>query len=477
MSLLDAEPLSPALFEALKAEIGRVVGAIGILGRADIGDRHRRDWSGMSPGNPQLVVRPATTDEVSAVMRLCHAAGQTVVLQGGMTGLVGSSVPRTGEIALSLERMRAIEDIDHGAGMVTVEAGAVVQAVQEAVDAEGLFLPLDLGSRGSATIGGVISTNAGGNRVIRYGMMRDMVVGLEVVMADGTVITSMRKTIKNNAGYDLRQLFIGSEGTLGIVTRALLKLRPKPGCQPTAFCAVPDLDSAVALLRYLDRLNGGNISAFEAMWPSFYEFVISQLDIVNPPLDHGHPLYLLIETTGADQADALRFESALSGAIDAGMVSDAVIAQSGAEVARFWDIRDGIGPASKGLQPFRSFDLGFDSAVMTAFLLELPHRLASVDPGCRIIEFGHVGDGNLHLLIGYDEADKTGPVIDQAVYDLTGHFSGSISAEHGIGIEKRPYLDRSRSSAEIQIMQSIKAALDPKAILNRNRIFNPLISH
>ncbi|MGO8916433.1 MAG: FAD-binding oxidoreductase [Stellaceae bacterium] len=425
-------------------------------------------------GTPIAVLTPASTREVSTILRLCHAAHQPVVPWGGKTGLVDGGVA-DGALALSLERMNRIEEIDKLGATMTVEAGCVLQTVCEAADANGLFFPLDLGARGSATIGGNISTNAGGNRVIRYGMTRDMVLGLEVVLADGTVLSSLNRLIKNNAGYDLKQLFIGSEGTLGVVTRAVLRLRPRPVSQNTAFAAVDAFDRLPGFLRHMERTLGGTLSAFEVMWEDFYKLVTTPPARGRPPLPHGQPYYVLVEALGADQTDdSVRFERALTSALEGGDLVDAVIAKSQAERDQMWALRDDVGQVAQNF-PIFIFDVSLWIVGMEDYILNIRHALAARWPGSTLVVFGHLGDGNLHVIAGVGEAGaEARHAVEAIVYGALRERGGSISAEHGIGLEKRPYLGWSRSAEEIALMRSLKQMLDPRNILNPGKVLTPL---
>jgi FAD/FMN-containing dehydrogenase len=419
-------------------------------------------------GAPLAIVRPRSTEQVAAILRAVSAAGGSIVPWGGRTGLVNGCTAE-GAVALSLERMSRVEEIDATGATMTVQAGCVLETAANAADEAGLFLPLDLGARGSATIGGNISTNAGGNRVLRYGMMREMVLGLEAVLADGTVLSSMNRLIKNNAGYDLKQLFIGSEGTLGVVTRAVLRLRPKPTSQNTAFLAVDAFDALPKLLRYLEAELSGTLSAFEVMWPEFYAFVTTEPARGKAPLPHGHPYYVLAEMLGAHpQVDAERFEAVLAGALEQGFVADAVIAKSQAERAAMWALRDDVG------QPFRNgpavtFDVSLAIPDMPAYVAEVRRALTARWPQAELTVFGHLGDGNLHLIAGVGDRSAR-HAIEQIVYAPLATIGGSISAEHGIGLQKRQFLPISRSAVEIDVMRRLKQALDPNGVLNPGKI-------
>jgi FAD/FMN-containing dehydrogenase len=419
-------------------------------------------------GAPLAIVRPRSTEQVSAILKIVHAAGGSVVPWGGRTGLVDGASAE-GAVALSLERMNAVEEIDQTGSTMTVQAGCILANACEAADGAGLFLPLDLGARGSATIGGNISTNAGGNRVLRYGMMRDMVLGLEVVLADGTIVSSMNKLIKNNTGYDLKQLFIGSEGTLGVVTRAVLRLRPKPTTQNTAFLAVDDFEALPKLLRHLESELSGTLSAFEVMWPEFYDFVTTEPAKGRAMLPRGAAYYVLVDMLGSHpEADAERFEAVLTEALENGMCSDAVIAKSQAERDAIWALRDDVG------QPFRNgpaftYDISLPIHEMPAYVGKVRADLTARWPQAELTVFGHLGDGNLHLVAGVGSREAK-PDIEAIVYAPLKAFSGSVSAEHGIGLQKLAYLSVSRSPVELAVMRTLKDALDPKHVLNPGKV-------
>jgi FAD/FMN-containing dehydrogenase len=421
-------------------------------------------------GTPLALVKPGSTAEVSVILRLCDAAGQPVVPWGGKTGLVDGAVA-DGAVAVSLERMNRIEEIDPVAATMTVEAGCILQTVCEAAEAKGLLFPLDLGARGSATIGGNIATNAGGNRVIRYGMMRDLVLGLEAVLADGTVLSSLNRLIKNNAGYDLKQLFIGSEGTLGIVTRAVLRLRPRPQSQDTAFVALDSFEALPRFLRHMESALGGTLSAFEVMWADFYHLVTTPPAKGRPPIPHGHPYYVLVESLGADQpADSARFERALTAALEAGDLADAVIAKSQLERNQMWGLRDDVIQLARNF-PIFGFDVSLRIADMEAYVAEVRRGLSARWPKSTCVVFGHLGDGNLHVIAGVgDGSDAARHDVESIVYGPLRPRGGSISAEHGIGLEKRPYLDWSRGPEEVALMRRVKQALDPRNILNPGKV-------
>jgi FAD/FMN-containing dehydrogenase len=425
------------------------------------------DFLHLQPLRAPLVLRPASTAEVSAALALCHAAGQPVITHGGLTGLVHAGETSERDVVLSLERMRAIESIDPVQRVAVAQAGVTLQQLQEAADAKGLAFPLDLGARGSATLGGNAATNAGGNRVLRFGMMREMVLGLEAVLADGTVIPAMNRLIKNNSGYDLKQVFIGSEGTLGVITRLALRLREKPQRQEVAFAAAPGFDALAALLKHMDRALGGGLSAFEVMWPEFYALVTTPPAAGRAPLAPGAPYYALIESLGGD---AERFQAALEQAAEQGLVADAVVAKSEAERTAIWALRDDVLQTARWGLPF-AFDVSLPIAAMPAYVEGVQAALRAKWPQVRAFVFGHMGDGNLHIVVSPDGLPQDArAAVERIVYAPLAEVGGAISAEHGIGLEKKPWLSVSRSAAEIALMRTLKQALDPKNILNPGRV-------
>ena len=414
------------------------------------------------------LVRPRSTEEVSAVLAACHAAGRAVVPRGGATGLVDGILCAPGDIALSMERMTGIEALDPLAMTTVVRTGTTLEAVQVAAEEAGLFFPLDLGARGSATIGGTISTNAGGLRVLRYGMMREMVLGLEAVLADGTVVSSMRPLIKNNTGLDLKQLFVGTEGTLGIVTRAVLRLRQAPAGHATAMLACADVDAAAAILARAQRAFQGRVSSFEGMWPSFYRAMTAP-GRFTPPLHRDHPYYALIEVECVPEEDA-RFVGLLETLMAEGMVLDAVIAASEEQRRALWRIRDRVEVlVEAGLH--RPFDVSVPLGAMAGYVTEACARIAAIHPQAGSVAYGHIGDNNIHWNTARLPDPALEAQVEAAIYEPLAALQGSVSAEHGIGLEKRGKLALSRSDAEIATMRAVKRALDPTNILNPGKIF------
>jgi FAD/FMN-containing dehydrogenase len=453
-------------------KLEEIVGRGNVLEGVEIGPRYTQDlWGGEPRGEPRLVLKPGSTEEVAEILRACSEAGRPIVPQGGMTGLVSAGVPDETETVVSLERMNRIEEVDPLAGTMTVQAGAVLQAVQERAAEHGLQFPLDLGSRGSCTIGGCIATNAGGNRVLLYGMTRDLVLGVEAVLADGTVVNGMRKLVKDNAGYDLDQLFVGTEGTLGVVTRALLRLRPRPTTQAAAFCALRSAEDAVALLRHLQGALPGMVSAFEAIWWSAYRVLLDLRDPVRAPFADEHPIYVLAECQGSHpETDTDRFTAALAERED--LVVDAVVATSPEDVQGLWSVRERVSEELLRLRPLFGFDISLPISELDRCLREIEDELRERWPHVRLAAFGHLGDGNVHIAVLTGETTKERkPIVEEIVYRNVGRRAGSISAEHGIGFEKRPYLHYSRSEQEIDVMRRLKRALDPANVLSPGRVF------
>jgi len=418
------------------------------------------------------LVRPRSTEDVARVLAWCNEHGVSVVAQGGLTGLVHGADAGPEQVILSLERMRTIEAIDPRQRTATVQAGVTLQALEEAVDEQGLLFPLDLGARGTATLGGNAATNAGGNRVIRYGMMRDMVLGLEAVLADGTVVSSMNHLIKNNTGYDLKQLFIGSEGTLGVITRLVLRLREKPVTRSMALVAVDEFDKVVALLKHMDHCLGGSLSTFEALWQDFYRLVTSPPAKGRPPVAQDYPYYVLLESQGAErELDEARFQRALEGAFEAGLIADAAVAQSEADCQAFWALRDDVEQTLHGGLPV-IFDVSLPVGAMEPYTRALPAALEAAIGEHRLFIFGHLGDGNLHVIVQVapEAYERLRPKGEQVVYAPLEAVGGSVSAEHGIGLEKKPWLGLSRSPTELALMRRLKETLDPRGILNPGKI-------
>jgi FAD/FMN-containing dehydrogenase len=461
------------VIEALVAALGEGVVAFDAESR----DRQSRDLSTVPAARPLAVLRPRTTAEVATALGICHAHGQGVVPQGGRTGVSGGAVPRPADIVLCLDRLSGIEAIDTAAATMTVLAGTPLETVQGAARDAGFLCPLDLGARGTCAIGGNIATNAGGNRVVRYGMTRQMVLGLEVVLADGTVLDMLNTMIKNNAGPDLKQLFIGSEGSLGVITRAVLKLEPLPVSSATAFCGLAGLDAAIAFLGRARSGLSGLLSSFEIMWPGYYDLIIgtpagSGATGVRPPLEGRHGMYILIEAQGGEPAaDADRFERFLEACLEDGLIEDAAIAQSGEAARDFWGVRDAVIEFNALLGQRVEFDLGLPIGRIGTCTRAIEASLRQSWPDARIIWYGHLGDGNIHLQVAVPSVrPHPDHAIDEIVYDHLREHGGTITAEHGLGTLKAPWLAHCRTPAEITLMHGLKRTLDPMGILNPGKV-------
>lgn len=445
-----------------------ILGEGGVLHGEEVLTR-AEGWASPDNCKALAIVRPQSTQEVSRVIALCHRERVEVVPYGGGTGLVRGAIAGREQILLSLERMQRIESLSVTDRTAVVEAGVTLQALQTAVDAQDLFFPLDLGARGSATIGGNIATNAGGNRVIRFGMMRDMVLGLEAVLPDGTVMSSMNRMIKNNSGYDLKQLMIGSEGTLGVVTRAVLRLREKCPAKGVALVSARSFEDVIYMFRHLDRWLAGSLSAFEVMWREFYDTVVGKRN-ATPPLKGGAPYYILVESICGSMAPEQTFESVLAALASENRIMDAVIAASQAQCDAIWGIRDDV-EALMSIGPLVMFDVSLPISRMAGYVAHLRGQLAERWPQSDCIVWGHIGDCNLHIWVSVGELSaEIRASVCEIVYAPLAEYDGAISAEHGIGEEKRDYLGYTRSSAEIEIMCRLKSHFDPANIMNPGKI-------
>jgi FAD/FMN-containing dehydrogenase len=467
---LLSEKLVPAMgqnqfISNILAELAAVLGENSVLTGDAVTQRATSYWD-PSPTTALALLKPRSTEEVSQVMTICHRHGQAVVTHGGLTGCVEGAVARPDEIIISLERMNAIEAIDRQGGTAVVQAGAILEELHDAVAKEQLLFPLDLGSRGSCTIGGNIATNAGGINVLRYGMMRSLVLGLEVVTADGTVISSMNQMLKNNAGYDNKQLFIGSEGTLGIVTRAVLKLFPLPTSCNTALVALEDFDKVVELLNSLQRDLAGTLSAYEVMWGEYFRGVTGD-NGHRSPMNREYAFYVILEAQGANASgDTERFEQLLGDALENNVIVDAVLPKSELERRALWDIREEFDP----ILPAILYDISLPIGSMAVYIERVMSGLQEQWPGSDCFVLGHIADGNLHLFVRPNLDGEHHAECDAIVYAPLDGLNGSESAEHGIGTEKLDWLQSSRSDADIAMMRLLKQTLDPQGLLNAGRV-------
>ena len=469
-----AESAAP-LLATLKAIVGE---ANVLTSDADVAP-YVTDWRGRYRGSARAVVRPSTTADVAAVVRCCAEHGAPVVPQGGNTGLCGGATPRedSGEVVVSLSRLTRVRALDAGNATLTVEAGMPLARVQQAADDAGLLFPLSLAAEGSCTIGGNLATNAGGTAVLRYGNARELVLGLEVVLADGRIWDGLKGLRKDNTGYDIKQLFLGSEGTLGIITAAVLKLFPKPRTSATALAALADVDAAIALLGLLRQALGDRLTGFELVSDECIALTRKQFPALPDPLP-GYPWYALAQADdpAADSPLAVQMEAALAAAVEQHVAGDAAIAQSAAQAAELWALREHIPEAQRLEGANIKHDISLPVSRIPAFLADAQVALGSALRGVRYVVFGHLGDGNLHYNLSAPPGTPAAAFLGEAaranriVYDLVTRLGGSFSAEHGIGQMKRGELLRYKSTVEIELMQRIKHALDPDALLNPGKV-------
>jgi D-lactate dehydrogenase (cytochrome) len=464
----------------LRAQLAAIVGGRHVLLDASDVAGYVTDWRRRYTGRPLAVVQPANAQEVAAVVRLCAATRTPVVPQAGNTGLVGGATPDASgrEIVLSVTRLNRIRAVDPRNDTLTAEAGCTLAAVQEAAREHGRVFPLDLPSAGSCCIGGNLATNAGGNAVLRYGTARALTLGLEVVLPDGEIWDGLRGLRKDTGGYDLKQLFIGSEGTLGVITAAVLALAPPPDATVTALAALGGLDDAVTLLALLRDRCGARLTGFEVFSHACLELVRCHLPALPPPFAHAHPQYALIEL--ADVSDRAQLhasaEGALADAMSRSVVREVVLAGSEAQARALWGLRDNLSAAQTAAGGNIKHDVSVPVSHIAEFAAACDTALECAYPGVRPIVFGHVGDGNLHYNVAGPPAIEAGDWLAQTervnrvVHDIVARFRGSISAEHGVGQARRQELARYRSPLELALMRKVKAALDPLGIMNPGKV-------
>lgn len=466
MNALDGVKPIDELIALFRQEFGEG----GVLTGPDLEARNCDPFTHSPPRSP-AILRPRTTAEVARIMALCHASGQPVVMHGGRTGVAGGAQAAADELVVSLERMNRIIEVDPVGGTMTVEAGVAIETVQQEAERHGLFYPIDLGSKGSATVGGTIATNAGGNRVLRWGMTRQNVLGLEVVIADGTVLDLQNRFLKNNTGYDLKQLFIGSEGTLGIVCSAVLRIVPRPRTQKVALVSLDAYSKVLDLLRRARAIQ--QLSAFEVMWQDYCDIVC--VDPARRLLDPAAGFFVLIEMMGNDEAaDETAFSGLLEEAFSDGLLVDAVLATSNKQAEALWRVREASDILVREMHPFVSFDISVNIGRADAFVAAVRAALARRFDQFRTVAFGHLGDSNIHIgvHIGSDTLARSYEV-EVCVYAVVREFGGALTAEHGVGTAKRDFLPNHVTPASLLTMRQVRQALDPFELLNRNVLFLP----
>ena len=454
-----------------------IVGAPHVLTEAVDIAPYASDWRGRYNGEPLCVVRPGSTKEVAAVAAACARAGIAIVPQGGNTGLCGGATPTRGEVVVSLTRLNRIRAIDADNNTLVAEAGCTLAAVQAAAEEAGRLFPLSLAAEGTATIGGNLSTNAGGVQVLRYGNARELCLGLEVVLPDGRVWSGLRALRKDNTGYDMKHLFIGAEGTLGLITAAVLKLFSRPRATATAWASVPTPAAAVALLTRLREKIGGRVTAFELIGRPALDLVLKHIPDSREPLPASTAWQTLIELSDTMDSDLdTPLEEVLAAALAAGEVRDAALARNETQSIAFWALRENISEAQKIEGISIKHDISLPVSRIAEFIERSDAALAAVFPGVRIVCFGHLGDGNLH----YNQSKADGqdnaafiaqtPAVNRLVHDLVHELGGSISAEHGLGQLKREEILRYKSDIEMDMMRAVKRALDPQGLMNPGKI-------
>jgi FAD/FMN-containing dehydrogenase len=405
-------------------------------------------------------------------LKLCHSSKQEVVIHGGVTNLVGGTETQKHQLVLALDKMNAIEEVDSQSRTITTQAGAILENLIDAAKTENLLLPMSFGAKGSAQIGGVVSTNAGGLRVFRYGMTRQMVLGVEAVLPNGTIISSLKKIIKDNSGYDLKQLFIGSEGTLGVVTKVILRLSEAPTSRSSAVVGIKNYENVVKLLKFLEQNLAGTLSGFELMWKRTYKAMTTQPSHLTPPLAQEHNYYVFVESLGSQaEQDYVRLEDLIGQALEKELIEDGVMAQSERELSSIWQIREDVSVLAAQANHDQHFDISIPIPLIGELVDHMIVELEKLPFIERVFPFGHVADGNIHFIIG--KKDNSAEIIDainSIIYKPLKEIGGSVSAEHGIGLHKKEYLFTSRSKEEIEMMRTLKKTFDPLNILNPKRI-------
>lgn len=457
------------IVDQLKEKIGKDK----VLTGTAVKQRYHHIWKMDQELQAKAVILPRSTNDVSAILKLCNGANQRVSIHGGLTNLVGGTETHEDEIVIALEKMNAIEEVDPKSRTITVQSGVILENIQVAAKKEDLLFPLNFGAKGSAQIGGIISTNAGGLRVFRYGMTRNLVLGLEAVLADGTIISSMKKIIKDNSAYDVKQLFVGSEGTLGVITKAIVRLVESPKSRVSAFVGINDYSQVVKLLKFMDKGLGGTLSSFELIWRETYGLMTSPENI-KLPLPNNYKYYVLLDSLGNNHKNDIQIlESLLEEALEVGIILDAVMASSQSDLEWFWQIREDVNVIASHCAYDQHFDISLPIPLIGDFVDNVLATITDIEGVQGCYAFGHVADGNIHFIVDkMSEEDSLRMSINDLIYKPLQPIGGSVSAEHGIGIHKKAYLHLCRTFNEIQLMKTLKNTMDPKGILNRGKIFD-----
>ena len=460
----------------LLQQLTKQLGKEKVLTGEAVSKRYHHIWHMHVPLKAKAVVLPTSTEDVATTLRICHEHKQEVVVHGGLTNLVGATQSTENQVIISTDKLNKIEETDINSRTMTVQSGVILEQIQQEARAYDLQFPLNFGAKGSAQIGGIIATNAGGLRVLKYGMTRQQILGLEVVLADGTVLTNLKKIIKDNSGYDLKQLFIGSEGTLGLVTRAVLRLNEAPKSRCSAWVGINGYENVMAFLKYMDKSLAGTLSAYELVWKDTFKTMTGDTSSTKPPLPIDYQYYVLTESLGSDQTrDTAVFQSLLESALQKGIIQDGVFADNASDLSWFWKIREDVRVLSAIADHDQHFDISLPVPLIGQYVEDARNELRNIPEVKEIFNFGHVADGNIHFVIGKkNNSPELTQRINDVIYKGIAAVSGSVSAEHGIGLDKKAYLQHSRSPAEINLMKTLKRTLDPKNILNPGRIFDVL---
>lgn len=469
----EIKSLANPMIDILK-QLKDTIGNEKVLTGNQLESRYSHIWRMGEPLQAKALLLPTSTEDVAQMLKICHQHKQPVIVHGGLTNLVGGTETLANQIVLSTEKLNKVIELDASSRSITVEAGVILETVQATAQQHDLLFPLNFGAKGTAQIGGIISTNAGGLRVVKYGMTRNLVLGLEVVLADGTILSNLKKIIKDNSGYDLKQLFIGAEGTLGVITKAVLKLKEAPKSRTSAWIGLNSYENVVRFLKKADRSLAGTLSAFELVWKDTFRAMTSPPSQNKSPLDLDFEFYVLLESLGSHPTnDQDTMEALLAEALEANLIMDAAMATNAADLTWFWKIREDVRVLSSQANNDHHFDISLPIPLIGDYLETVRKALMELPEVEQVFTFGHVADGNIHLVIGKQNNSKElTTTINQLVYDQIKAVNGSVSAEHGIGQDKKMYLNRSKTEAEIQLMKVLKRTLDPTNILNPGRIFD-----